>query len=204
MHLDLPPAQERQVGDRDLAARRSRLRPSQRTCAGPRLLQPPDRARGRRRPARRPGGPRRPRSRRRARRRRPRSGRRPRPARRPRSTRDDAVGVAGEVGEHVTDGPVRAAGSAPRRRAGRRPAARRASPAGPGAAAAAPATSRSREPSRVHRPHATCQAGAHAARDDRPRTDGRQHGAPPGAGRPRVRRLRRRRRRPSTRSPTRA
>ena len=42
------------------------------------------------------------------------------------------------------------------------------------------------------RRHATCQAGRHAARHDRPRPDGRQHGPSPGARRPRVRRLRRR------------
>ena len=60
--------------------------------------------------------------------------------------------------------------------------------------ARAPARCRSRR-SLDHGPHATCQACRHAARDDRPGTDGRQHGPPPRAGRPRVRRLRHRHRR---------
>ncbi len=101
-----------------------------------------------------------------------------------------AVGVAGEVREHVPDRPSRQQARR-RRRPGR---AARACRSGRGATPAAPARWRC-ERSLDHGPHATCQACRHAAGDDRPGTDGRQHGPPARAGGPRVRRLRHRRRR---------
>ena len=85
--LDLPPAHERQVGDRDLAPGRLPAAAVPARRAPTTLLEPLRSCVGRRRPARRPAGRSRPRSRRRGRRRRPRSGRRPRRARRPQHPR---------------------------------------------------------------------------------------------------------------------
>ena len=71
VHLDLAPAQERQLGDRDLAARRLAAAPVPARPGAAHAARGARSSAGRRRPARRPGGRHRPRSRRRGRRRRP-------------------------------------------------------------------------------------------------------------------------------------
>ena len=189
-----PPASARnaQLADRDLATRRLPALAVPARVRRPTLLQPPvgrvdvGDLLGRRRARRRP------RSRRRGRRRRRRSARRPRRARPPRAPAR-CCRRCGRGGSARGRRSSPAAGSAPPRRARRRRAPRRASP--PGRVRRRRRRRRRRSSTAMSarpRPHATCQACRHAARDDRPRTDGRQHGAPPRAGRPRVRRLRRR------------